>query len=138
MVAGVGAWRRGVFLYGLVARAVPNERRQDAPRQARAELEIVLGQRKLLQRLVPGLMHAFIFWGFLVLLPTILMAMISAVDGRAELPWLGGQEWFGWLADVFCVLVLAGVATALTVASSRSASTSRTTSSASASRRSPT
>ena len=77
--AGLGASRRGAFLYGLVARAVPNDRRQDTRRQARAEVEIVLGQRKLLQRLVPGLMHAFIFWGFLVLLPTILMAMIAAV-----------------------------------------------------------
>jgi len=113
--AGVGAWRRGVFLYGLVVRAVPNDRRRDPPRQARAELEIVLGQRKLLRRLVPGLMHAFIFWGFLVLLPTILMAMISAVDGRTELPWLGGQEWFGWLADIFCVLVLVGVGTAVVI-----------------------
>jgi len=113
--AGLGAWRRGVFLYGLVERAVPNDRRQDARRQARAELEVVLAQRKLLQRLVPGLMHAFIFWGFLVLLPTILMAMISAVDGRDELPWLGGQGWFGWLADIFCVLVLAGVATAFAI-----------------------
>jgi Fe-S oxidoreductase len=114
-VAGVGAWKRGAFLYGLVAHAVPNDRRQDPPRQARAELSIVLGQRKLLQRLVPGLMHAFIFWGFLVLLPTILMAMIAAVDGHAELPWLGHQEWFGWLSDVFCVLVLAGVTTAVVI-----------------------
>jgi Fe-S oxidoreductase len=113
--ACVGVWRRGVFLYGLVARAVPNDRRPDPPRQARAELEIVLEQRKLLRRLVPGLMHAFIFWGFLVLLPTILMAMISAVDGRAELPWLGHQEWFGWLTDIFCVLVLAGVTTAIAI-----------------------
>jgi Fe-S oxidoreductase len=75
----------------------------------------VLGQRKLLRRLAPGLMHVFIFWGFLVLLPTILMAMIAAVDGRAELPWLGGQGWFGWLADVFCVLVLVGVTTAVAI-----------------------
>jgi Fe-S oxidoreductase len=111
----VGAGRRVVFLHGLVARAVPNDRPPDRPRQARAELEIVLGQKKLLQRLVPGLMHAFIFWGFVVLLPTILMAMISAVDGRAELPWLGRQEWFGWLTDVFCVLVLAGVTTAVVI-----------------------
>ena len=113
--AGVGAWRRGVFLYSLVARAVPNDRPPDPPRQARAELEIVLGQRKLLQRLVPGLMHAFIFWGFLVLLPTILMAMVAAVDGQTELPWLGGQEWFGWLTDIFCVLVLVGVGTAVVI-----------------------
>jgi len=113
--AALGAGRRGSFLYGLVARAVPNDRRQDTQRQAEAELEIVLGQRKLLSRLVPGLMHAFIFWGFLVLLPTILMAMIAAVDAHAELPWLGHQEWFGWLADIFCVLVLAGVATAVVI-----------------------
>ncbi len=114
-VAGVGAWRRGVFLYGLVAHAVPNDRPQDTPGHARAELEIVLGQRKLLQRVVPGLMHAFIFWGFLVLLPTILMAMIAAVDRHAELPWLGRQEWFGWLSDIFCVLVLVGVAAAVAI-----------------------
>jgi Fe-S oxidoreductase len=113
--AALGAGRRGTFLYGLVARAVPNERPPDLPRQAQAELEIVLGQRKLLQRLVPGLMHAFIFWGFIVLLPTVLMATVAAVDGGAELPWLGGQKWFGWLTDVFCVLVLAGVTTALVI-----------------------
>jgi Fe-S oxidoreductase len=75
----------------------------------------VLGQRKLLQRLVPGLMHAFIFWGFLVLLPTILMAAIAAVDPTAELPWLSRQTWFGWLVDLFVVLVLAGVATAVVI-----------------------
>jgi hypothetical protein len=38
------------------------------------ETVVVLGQRKLFQRLVPGLMHAFIFWGFVVLFPTIVMA----------------------------------------------------------------
>jgi Fe-S oxidoreductase len=115
MWAALGAGRRGAFLFGLVAGAVPNDRRPEPRRQAEAELEIVLGQRKLLQRLVPGLMHAFIFWGFLVLLPTILMAMIAAVDGTAEFPWLGSQEWFGWLSDVFCVLVLVGVATAVVI-----------------------
>jgi hypothetical protein len=76
------------------------------------EVEIVLGQRKLLARLVPGLMHAFIFWGFLVLFPTIVMAMIAAVDQETELPWLGQQTWFGWMVDLFVVLVLVGVAVA--------------------------
>jgi Fe-S oxidoreductase len=75
----------------------------------------VLGQRKLLQRLVPGLMHAFIFWGFLVLLPTILIAMIAAVRPTAELPWLGRQDWFAWMVDVFCVLVFAGVVAAVVI-----------------------
>ena len=79
----------------------------------RNEVEIVLGQRKLLQRLVPGLMHAFVFWGFLVLLPTILMAMIAAVSPTAELPWLSRQTWFGWMVDLFVVLVFVGVVAAV-------------------------
>ena len=94
-------------------RAKPNDRPPDVPARVRNELEIVLGQRKLLQRLVPGLMHAFIFWGFLVLFPTIVMAMIAAVDKHAELPWLGHQTWFGWMVDLFVVLVLVGVGAAV-------------------------
>jgi Fe-S oxidoreductase len=71
----------------------------------------VLGQRKLLQRPVPGLMHAFIFWGFLVLFPTIVAAAISAVDKHFEIP----ATWFGDLVDVFVLLVLAGVVTAVVI-----------------------
>ena len=79
----------------------------------RNEVTIVLGQRKLLQRIVPGLAHAFIFWGFLVLLPTILIAMIGVVDKHATLPWLGHQGWFAFLADTFATLVLIGVGVAV-------------------------
>ena len=91
----------------------PADRSGNLPARARNEAEIVLGQRKLLQRLGPGLMHALIFWGFLVLFPTIVMAMIGAVDRDATLPWLGHQGWFALLVDVFCVLVLIGVLAAL-------------------------
>ena len=77
------------------------------------EAVVVLGQKKLLQRLAPGLMHAFIFWGFLVLLPTIVMAMIAAVDRGGTLPWLGRQAWFAFLVDVSVLLVLVGVAAAV-------------------------
>ena len=58
-------------------------------------------------------MHAAIFWGFLVLFPTIVIAMIGAVDRDATLPWLGHQGWFALLVDVFAVLVLAGVIAAV-------------------------
>src|SRR5205085_7007472 len=88
------------------------EEERDSAKRVRNELTIVLGQRKLLQRLGPGLMHAFIFWGFLVLLPTILIAMIGVVDKRSTLPWLGHQGWFAFLVDLFAVLVLIGVASA--------------------------
>jgi Fe-S oxidoreductase len=88
-------------------------RDDDVPRRLRNEVVVVLGQKKLLQRVAPGLMHAFIFWGFVVLLPTIVMAMIAAVARAETLPWLGHQGWFALLVDVFVVLVLAGVAAAV-------------------------
>ena len=84
----------------------------------RNEATIVLGQRKLLQRLGPGVMHAFIFWGFLVLFPTIFLAMAGIVERDPWLPswtalgWLETQGWYALLVDVFAVLVLAGVAAA--------------------------
>ncbi len=107
---------RARFLVGLVraaAPAHPAQRTGDASRRARNEATIVLGQRKLLQRFVPGLMHAFIFWGFLVLTPTIVIALIGIVDKHSTLPWLGHQGWYALLVDIFCVLVLAGVLAAV-------------------------
>ncbi len=103
-------------LVGLVRAAAPAQTAQrtgDTARRARNEATIVLGQRKLLQRLGPGLMHAFIFWGFLVLVPTILIALIGVVDKHSTIPWLGHQGWYALLVDIFCVLVLAGVLAAV-------------------------
>jgi Fe-S oxidoreductase len=85
------------------------------PKRVENEAVIVLGQRKLLQRLVPGLIHAAIFWGFLVLFPTIVIAMIGAVDRESTLPWLGHQGWFALMVDVFAVMVLVGVIGAVVI-----------------------
>jgi Fe-S oxidoreductase len=103
-------------LVGLVRAAAPAQAAQrtgDTARRAKNEATIVLGQRKLLQRLGPGLMHAFIFWGFLVLVPTIVIALIGVIDKHSTLPWLGHQGWYALLVDIFCVLVLAGVIAAV-------------------------
>jgi Fe-S oxidoreductase len=112
-IAGGLFARRALVLVRLVRTAQPSDRSGEVPARLRNEAVIALGQRKLLQRLVPGLMHAFIFWGFIVLLPTILMAMIAIADRGQTIPWLGRQGWFALLVDVFCVLVLAGVAVAV-------------------------
>ena len=89
--------------------AKPVERFDDLPLRVRNEALIVLGQRKLFQRLLPGAVHASIFWGFLVLFPTIVMALLSCVDRSWTIPWLGAQGWFMALVDVFVLAVLAGV-----------------------------
>lgn len=80
--------------------------------RAKRELVQVIGQRKLFQKALPGLMHAFIFWGFLVLLPTILEAGIAIVDRESSLPLIGDAPWFLFLADLFATLVVVGIAIA--------------------------
>ena len=107
--------RRALLLYRLIRMGKPAARSGEVPARARAEALVVVGQSKLLYRLLPGLMHAAIFWGFLVLLPTIVIAMIGAVDPHATLPWLGSQGWYALLVDVFAVLVLVGVVAAFII-----------------------
>ena len=54
-------------------------------------------------------MHAFIFWGFLVLFPTIVEAMLAIVNPDWTLPILGHAAWFAFLADLFATMVAVGV-----------------------------
>ncbi|MEO8745879.1 MAG: (Fe-S)-binding protein [Candidatus Dormiibacterota bacterium] len=115
VIAGALFGRRALLLYRLVRSGKPASRFDDVPARARAEAVVVVGQSKLLQRLVPGLVHAAIFWGFLVLFPTIVIGMIGAVDPHATLPWLGAQGWYALLVDVFALLVLAGVVAAFVI-----------------------
>jgi Fe-S oxidoreductase len=120
-VAGTLFARRTLLLFRLVRLGASTQRLDDLPRRLRNETVVVLGQRKLLQRVVPGLVHALIFWGFLVLFPTILLALAGAIDAESWLPsaaplaWLSRQGWFAFLVDVFAVLVLVGVATAAVI-----------------------
>ena len=58
-------------------------------------------------------MHAAIFWGFVVLLPTIVEAAIAIVDRDGHLPLIGDTTWFAWIVDLFAVGVLAGVVVAV-------------------------
>ena len=101
--------RRARLRLGVLRAARPAQRRDDPPARLRRELAHVLGQRKLFQKALPGLMHALIFWGFLILLPTIVEAGVGIVDRRHALPLIGHAGWFALLVDVFATLVAAGV-----------------------------
>ncbi|MGE5226296.1 MAG: (Fe-S)-binding protein [Planctomycetaceae bacterium] len=104
--------RRARVRYRVFAAGRDVARTDDPSRRVRRELAHVLGQRKLFQRALPGAMHAMIFWGFLVLLPTIVEAAIAIVDPAWTLPWLGHAAWFLFLQDLFATLVAVGVAIA--------------------------
>ncbi len=114
-VAGGLFGRRALQLYRIIRLGKPLARFDDVPTRVKNEVVIVAGQRKLFQRLVPGLMHAFIFWGFVVLFPTIIMALIGVVSKTSTIPWLGHQGWFALMVDVFATMVLIGVIAAFAI-----------------------
>src|SRR5918999_2239212 len=108
-IVGGGFMQRTWLLFKLVRLGQPVQRTEDLPRRLEQEVTVVLGQRKLLQRLGPGLMHAFIFWGFLVLLTTIVEVFGEVFDDRFAIPVIGRTGWLGLVQDVFAVLVFIGV-----------------------------
>ncbi len=111
-IAGGLAARRARFLFRLVRGGRPVARRGDLPARALREGTEVLGQRKLFQRTLPGLMHALIFWGFLVLLTTIVEVAGQVIDPSFEIPVIGGTRWLGLAQDLFAAGVLVGLALA--------------------------
>ena len=112
-IVGGGFMQRTWLLFKLVRLGQPVKRTDDLPRRLEQEVTVVLGQRKLLQRLGPGLMHAFIFWGFLVLLTTILEVGGEVVSDTFALPFVGRTAWLGFVQDLFATLVAVGIAMAL-------------------------
>src|SRR5215469_15467864 len=79
--------------------------------EVRTQLTEVLGQRKLLKWTVPGMAHAATFWGFLLLMLTILEAYGSLFQRTFSLPWIGHWAVIGFIEDLFAVGVLAGIIT---------------------------
>jgi Fe-S oxidoreductase len=114
-VTGAVFARRSYQLYRFVRLGRPVRRFDDLHRRVGREVTVVLGQRKLLQRLGPGLMHAFIFWGFLVLLTTIVEAFGEVVQRDFAIPLIGRSGWLGLVQDVFAGLVIVGVALAVAI-----------------------
>lgn len=73
----------------------------------------VIAHTKVFRRFTSGLLHLFIFWGFLVLLTTIVQAFGEAFVPGWTLPVIGDAAWLVFLQDLFIVLVLVGVGLAL-------------------------
>ena len=76
-------------------------------------LVYVASQKRLFRFLVPGTSHFFIFWGFILLFPTILQAILEGLLAFAipsyTLPWLGEFGPLAWVQDIVTLLVLIAV-----------------------------
>jgi Fe-S oxidoreductase len=107
--------RRAWYLWRLMRHGREVARFDDVPARLRREVTGVLGQSKLFLRPIPGLMHLLLFWGFLVLLPTIVMSWLGAVSPHWTIPWLSEQGWFALMADLFALGVLVGVTIAFAI-----------------------
>src|SRR6516225_7704106 len=94
VVAGYFVARRAWWLYRLIGSGQPAPDRiatlrTQVGRRLRAEAGEVIGQRRLLRWSVPGLAHAFTFWGFIVLALTILEAYGALFDKNFAIPIIG-------------------------------------------------
>jgi Fe-S oxidoreductase len=78
---------------------------------AETQLTEVVGQRKLLKWTVPGMAHAATFWGFIVLVLTIIEAYGSLFQRTFSIPGIGQWAAIGFIEDLFAVGVLCGITT---------------------------
>jgi Fe-S oxidoreductase len=111
-VAAYLFWRRARWHWAMLRSGRPLDRFDQPIRRIWGFLVYVIGQKRLLQDPAPGLMHAFIFWGFLALLVTTGNYFLNGLV-ELVLAWpLDGVIWglAVALANLFIVLVLVGIA----------------------------
>ncbi|MCC6617419.1 MAG: (Fe-S)-binding protein [Chloroflexi bacterium] len=104
-------WRRARWHLAILREGRPLDRTGRIGQRIASLGVFVLGQRRLLQDIGPGLTHAFVFWGFLVLLATTGNYLTNGLV-EAILGWpLGGLAWsvVTFFANLFVGLVLASV-----------------------------
>jgi Fe-S oxidoreductase len=108
-LAGVFAALRICRLVRSIAQGTSMRGRRGVRQAVVAELRDVLGQGKLLRWSLPGTAHALVFWGFIVLLLTIVEAVGDLFDRKFAIPLIGHLGAIGFLEDLFALLVLVGV-----------------------------
>ena len=116
VVAFAIAGRRLWWLKRLAMSGQPAPERVEAVRghpgrDVAAEAVEVVGQRKLLKWTVPGVAHALTFWGFTVLLLTIIESYGDLFSRTFAIPGIGHWAVIGFIEDLFAVAVLAGLIT---------------------------
>ena len=112
VIAGRRLWWLGQL--GLAGQPAPERIeavRSHVGRDVEVQATEVFGQRKLLKWSVPGLAHFVTFWGFIILIFTIIESYGDLFDRKFAIPGIGHSFALGFLEDLFAVLVLAGLVT---------------------------
>ena len=104
-------WLKRLAMAGQPAPERIEYARDHVAADVKTQLTEVIGQRKLLRWSVPGAAHAATFWGFIVLLLTIVETYGSLFQRTFAIPVIGHWAVVGFLEDLFSVGVLAGLAT---------------------------
>jgi Fe-S oxidoreductase len=104
-------WRK---LLGEMRRSTRRERRLDHPAsRVRAFFVYVVAQARLLRWPLAGVLHAFIFWGFVVLLTAIAQGIVEALWQGFQFNQLPGSGAIAFLQDLFFFVVICGITLAL-------------------------
>ncbi len=106
--------QRARRLIRLVRVGAPENRFDDIPGRIGDFFLYVLGQRKLIKtpNRIPGIIHALIFWGFLIITLGTLQLFGSGLDHGFLLPAVGNDPVYMVVLDLMIVLVLASIAAA--------------------------
>jgi Fe-S oxidoreductase/nitrate reductase gamma subunit len=97
-----------------ILRLGPTENRFDRiPERIRGVLSYVGAHTRMFRNLYSGILHIFIFYGFVVLLTAIVQAFGEGIFPGFSLAPIGGTTWIAFLQDLFGLLVLIGVVMAL-------------------------
>jgi Fe-S oxidoreductase/nitrate reductase gamma subunit len=113
-VAGGVTVRRWARLLSVMKGAKRQDPRTDhIGKRIRAFFVYVLGQGRLLRWPYAGVLHALIFWGFVVLLTAILQAIVEALFVNFHLNTVPASGFIALMQDIFCTAALTGVVLAL-------------------------
>jgi Fe-S oxidoreductase/nitrate reductase gamma subunit len=100
-------------LYTYLKIGKPEDRFDNPAERLKRVLTIAFGQKKLLREFVAGLMHFFIFWGFVILLTAILDAILEGLFG-VNLSIIGGfYRYIAFFQDLMGLLVILSIIIAL-------------------------
>lgn len=95
---------RRIFLYFRFTKKLPL---RDIPKRIMVTLKVAIGQTKIFRHPVMGLLHALVFWGFLVILIGSIEMVIDGIFGTERI--FGGLGWFyGFImasGDIFAAII---------------------------------